>query len=32
VVDLGSGSGTDALYAAGLVGPTGHVIEVDFTV
>lgn len=32
VVDLGSGSGMDALYAAGLVGPTGHVIGVDFTV
>ena len=32
VVDLGSGSGMDALYAAGLVGPTGQVIGVDFTV
>jgi arsenite methyltransferase len=32
VVDLGSGSGMDALYAAGLVGPTGRVIGVDFTV
>jgi len=32
VVDLGSGSGMDVLYAAGLVGPTGHVIGVDFTV
>jgi arsenite methyltransferase len=31
VVDLGSGSGTDAFYAAGLVGPTGKVIGVDFT-
>jgi arsenite methyltransferase len=31
VVDLGSGSGTDAFYAAGLVGPTGHVYGVDFT-
>jgi ubiquinone/menaquinone biosynthesis C-methylase UbiE len=31
VVDLGSGSGMDVLYAAGLVGPTGHVIGVDFT-
>ncbi len=32
VVDLGSGSGMDALYAAGLVGSTGQVIGVDFTV
>ena len=32
VVDLGSGSGMDALYAAGLVGETGRVIGVDFTV
>lgn len=31
VVDLGSGSGTDAFYAAGLVGPTGRVYGVDFT-
>jgi arsenite methyltransferase len=31
VVDLGSGSGMDALYAATLVGPTGKVIGVDFT-
>lgn len=31
VVDLGSGSGMDAFYAAGLVGPTGRVIGVDFT-
>jgi len=31
VVDLGSGSGLDAFYAAGLVGPTGHVFGVDFT-
>jgi arsenite methyltransferase len=31
VVDLGSGSGMDAFYAAGLVGPTGHVHGVDFT-
>src|SRR5829696_533009 len=31
VVDLGSGSGMDALYAGGLVGPTGQVIGVDFT-
>ncbi len=31
VVDLGSGSGMDAFYAAGLVGPEGHVLGVDFT-
>jgi arsenite methyltransferase len=31
VVDLGSGSGMDVLYAAGLVGQTGRVIGVDFT-
>jgi ubiquinone/menaquinone biosynthesis C-methylase UbiE len=31
VVDLGSGSGMDAFYAAGLVGPSGHVYGVDFT-
>ena len=31
VVDLGSGSGMDAFYAAGLIGPTGHVYGVDFT-
>ena len=31
VVDCGSGSGTDALIAARLVGPTGHVIGVDMT-
>ena len=31
VVDLGSGSGMDAFYAAGLVGPTGTVYGVDFT-
>jgi arsenite methyltransferase len=31
VVDLGSGSGLDVFYAAGLVGPTGRVIGVDFT-
>jgi ubiquinone/menaquinone biosynthesis C-methylase UbiE/TusA-related sulfurtransferase len=31
VVDLGSGSGMDAFYAAGLVGPTGRVVGVDFT-
>jgi ubiquinone/menaquinone biosynthesis C-methylase UbiE len=31
VVDLGSGSGMDAFYAAGLVGPGGRVVGVDFT-
>lgn len=31
VVDLGSGAGMDAFYAAGLVGSTGHVLGVDFT-
>jgi arsenite methyltransferase len=31
VVDLGSGSGMDAFYAAGLVGPTGRVTGIDFT-
>jgi ubiquinone/menaquinone biosynthesis C-methylase UbiE len=31
VVDLGSGSGMDAFYAAGLVGPHGQVCGVDFT-
>jgi arsenite methyltransferase len=31
VVDLGSGSGMDAFYAAGLVGPEGHVYGIDFT-
>lgn len=31
VVDLGSGSGMDAFYAAGLVGPAGRVVGVDFT-
>jgi arsenite methyltransferase len=31
VVDLGSGSGMDAFYAAGFVGPTGHIIGVDFS-
>jgi arsenite methyltransferase len=31
VVDLGSGSGMDVFYAAGLVGPTGHVYGIDFT-
>jgi arsenite methyltransferase len=32
VVDLGSGSGMDAFIAARLVGPTGRVVGVDFTV
>ncbi len=32
VVDLGSGSGMDAFYAASLVGSTGRVVGVDFTV
>jgi arsenite methyltransferase len=32
VVDLGSGSGMDAFYAAQLVGPSGGVIGVDFTI
>jgi ubiquinone/menaquinone biosynthesis C-methylase UbiE len=31
VVDLGSGSGMDVFYAAGLVGPEGRVYGVDFT-
>lgn len=31
VVDLGSGSGMDVFYAAGLVGTTGKVYGVDFT-
>jgi arsenite methyltransferase len=31
VLDLGSGSGTDAFVAAQLVGPSGRVIGVDFT-
>jgi len=31
VVDLGSGSGFDALQAAAMVGPTGAVIGVDMT-
>ena len=31
VVDLGSGAGLDALLAARMVGPTGHVIGVDMT-
>jgi arsenite methyltransferase len=32
VIDLGSGSGTDAFAAAQLVGPSGRVLGVDFTV
>ena len=31
VVDLGSGSGMDVFYAAAFVGPTGHVVGVDFS-
>ena len=31
VLDLGSGSGMDAFYAAAMVGSSGHVIGVDFT-
>ena len=31
VLDLGSGSGTDAFIAAHQVGPTGHVIGIDMT-
>jgi SAM-dependent methyltransferase len=31
VLDLGSGSGTDAFYAAAMVGSSGHVDGVDFT-
>jgi SAM-dependent methyltransferase len=31
VVDCGSGSGTDSLIAAHMVGPDGHVIGVDMT-
>jgi arsenite methyltransferase len=31
VLDLGSGSGTDAFYAAIAVGETGEVVGVDFT-
>ncbi len=32
VIDLGSGSGMDAFAAAQLVGPSGRVLGVDFTV
>jgi arsenite methyltransferase len=31
VIDLGSGSGMDVFFAAEQVGPTGHVVGVDFT-
>lgn len=31
VLDIGSGSGTDALIAAALVGPAGRVVGVDLT-
>jgi arsenite methyltransferase len=31
VLDIGSGSGTDVMIAAGLVGPTGTVIGLDMT-
>jgi len=31
VVDLGSGSGMDALYAADFVGSSGRVVGIDFT-
>jgi SAM-dependent methyltransferase len=31
VLDLGSGSGTDAFLAAALVGPSGRVVGIDFT-
>lgn len=31
VVDLGSGSGMDAFYAAAFVGATGRVVGIDFT-
>jgi ubiquinone/menaquinone biosynthesis C-methylase UbiE len=32
VIDLGSGSGMDAFYAALLVGPSGRVVGIDFTI
>jgi arsenite methyltransferase len=32
VIDLGSGSGMDAFFAAALVGSSGRVVGVDFTV
>jgi SAM-dependent methyltransferase len=31
VLDIGSGSGTDAFIAAGLVGPSGRVVGLDLT-
>ncbi len=31
VVDVGSGAGFDAILAARMVGPTGHVVGVDMT-
>jgi SAM-dependent methyltransferase len=31
VVDLGSGSGMDSFIAASIVGPTGHVVGIDYT-
>jgi ubiquinone/menaquinone biosynthesis C-methylase UbiE len=31
VIDLGSGSGMDAFYAAQVVGPSGRVVGIDFT-
>ncbi len=31
VVDIGSGGGFDCFYAAGQVGPTGHVVGIDMT-
>lgn len=31
VLDLGSGAGFDALLAAAMVGPTGHVMGIDMT-
>ncbi|HZD68087.1 MAG TPA: methyltransferase domain-containing protein [Actinomycetes bacterium] len=32
VIDLGSGAGMDAFYAAQLVGPSGRVVGIDFTI
>jgi arsenite methyltransferase len=31
VIDLGSGSGMDVFFAAHRVGPSGHVVGIDFT-
>ncbi len=31
IVDVGSGAGVDAMIAAGMVGPDGHVIGVEIT-